>query len=395
MSLLSSKLIAINIVDVSDGNLITSLPRQNQAFDDNDSRLQLLEAQLQDLKQWKASIMGAPITSTNLPAITEMSRSPSVSSGSSFSSIRSKDVEIIESTDGSRTEVSLLKSTTSIPKENKPATQPAVKIPQASRGKPDIATQIMDIIQGYGHNEDNSSGDAWLGRYKFEPRVRKAVESQIPIPLVLPAFPWKSVNKKEKVTGALPDLGEVLALGRLDHLCKEIQEIYTPGARVTITSDGLVYNDLLGISDEEVYDYGAALRQIPDQKGYKNIDFIRIMNLLGLSEKTTMSKEEYLHSTDTCRDTLMQKFLDPTFIVTDLIDQDTDYNLTYCGYLRFLATDLRHSPITAGIEGKNEYKRVVKRVAQDMITRGKVIPFVQYASATKRKVKTKGTDRLI
>lgn len=32
----------------------------------------------------------------------------------------------------------------------------------------------------------------------------------------------------------------------------------------------------------------------------------------------------------------------------------------------------RHSPITAGIVGKNEYKRVVKQVAQDMITRGKV-----------------------
>lgn len=38
----------------------------------------------------------------------------------------------------------------------------------------------------------------------------------------------------------------------------------------------------------------------------------------------------------------------------------------------FLAKDLRHSAITAGITGKNDYKRVVKRVAHDMITRGKV-----------------------
>ena len=32
----------------------------------------------------------------------------------------------------------------------------------------------------------------------------------------------------------------------------------------------------------------------------------------------------------------------------------------------------RHSPVTAGIKGRNEYKRAVKRVATDMITRGKV-----------------------
>ena len=31
----------------------------------------------------------------------------------------------------------------------------------------------------------------------------------------------------------------------------------------------------------------------------------------------------------------------------------------------------RHSPITAGVTGRNEYKRIVKRVATDMITRGK------------------------
>lgn len=38
----------------------------------------------------------------------------------------------------------------------------------------------------------------------------------------------------------------------------------------------------------------------------------------------------------------------------------------------FLSKDLRHSPITKDSTGKNDYKRIVKRVATDMIIRGKV-----------------------
>lgn len=146
----------------------------------------------------------------------------------------------------------------------------------------------------------------------------------------------------EKVLGALPDLGEVLGLGRLNHLCENIEEIYEPGARVTITSDGLVYNDLLGISDEEVYDYGATLRRIPREQGCKNIDFIRIMNLLGLTDQDVMTKEEYLETVDSVRETLVERFLDPTFIATDTIEEDRDINLTYCGYLKFLSKDLKY-----------------------------------------------------
>jgi pyoverdine/dityrosine biosynthesis protein Dit1 len=59
---------------------------------------------------------------------------------------------------------------------------------------------------------------------------------------VLPAFPFKSPNRVDKTLGSLPDLGEELALQHLNGLCESIKEIYEPGAKVTITSDGLVYN---------------------------------------------------------------------------------------------------------------------------------------------------------
>lgn len=327
MSLLSSKLIAINVVDVPDSKFAAS--------DDRESRLQLLESQVQDLKQWKTSF---------LPTVTTADMPGSPSSSSTLSSVHSGDFN------PSETSPSLLPSPRLKPIESKPVqlkldTLRSLEPARVLKSDADVTSRIMTIIQSYGQNEENGSGDIWLGRFRFEPRVRKAVDKGVPIPLVLPAFPWKSVNKPEKVLGAVPDLGEVLGLGRLNNLCEDIQEIYPPGARVTITSDGLVYNDLLGISDEEVFEYGLALRRIPDEMGYKNIDFIRIMNLLGMTDQTIMTKEEYLATVGDAREILVEKYLDPTFIATDAIEEDTDINLTYRGYLKFLAKDLRYGTL--------------------------------------------------
>ena len=104
-----------------------------------------------------------------------------------------------------------------------------------------IATQILDIIQRYGKNV--SSKDApWPGKAKFMPLVEAYVAKSESVQMVLPAFPFKSPNRKDKTLGSLPDLGEELALMHLNGLCESIAEIYEPGANVVITSDGLVYN---------------------------------------------------------------------------------------------------------------------------------------------------------
>lgn len=104
-----------------------------------------------------------------------------------------------------------------------------------------LALRILDIIQGYGQNV-SPSDVPWAGKTKFLPIVEEHVIKNESIPMVLPAFPFKSPNRKEKVIGSLPDLGEELALMHLNGLCESIAEIYEPGATVVITSDGLVYN---------------------------------------------------------------------------------------------------------------------------------------------------------
>ncbi|MFD7233850.1 L-tyrosine/L-tryptophan isonitrile synthase family protein [Streptomyces syringium] len=88
--------------------------------------------------------------------------------------------------------------------------------------------------------------------------VRSAVEDGRRIDFVLPAFPTKSPNPA-KVIGPLPDLAEELALRFLNSLCERITEIHPPGAAILICSDGRVFNDLLGVSDENVSGYAQAL----------------------------------------------------------------------------------------------------------------------------------------
>ena len=90
------------------------------------------------------------------------------------------------------------------------------------------------------------------------PRIEAFVRAGAPLELVLPAFPAKSPNL-QKVLGPLPDLAEERALERLSELLDDLTEIWAPGARLTICSDGHVFADAVGVSDEAVDTYRAAL----------------------------------------------------------------------------------------------------------------------------------------
>lgn len=102
---------------------------------------------------------------------------------------------------------------------------------------------ILNIIQRYksplpAGSEDRSDE----GAIKFLSMIYRAVKVNGPVRMVLPAFPFKSPNSEVKVLGTLPDKAEDLALAHLNGMCAAIEEMYAPGARLVIVSDGLVYN---------------------------------------------------------------------------------------------------------------------------------------------------------
>jgi pyoverdine/dityrosine biosynthesis protein Dit1 len=107
----------------------------------------------------------------------------------------------------------------------------------------DISTRILDIIFEYALNKfDDSKHRLAAGKAHFLSVIQQFVLAEQRVETCLPAFPFKSANKVYKVLGSLPDKAEELALQRLNSMCARIKEVYRPGARVTIISDGITYN---------------------------------------------------------------------------------------------------------------------------------------------------------
>lgn len=107
----------------------------------------------------------------------------------------------------------------------------------------EVSHLILNIILDYALKKFDTSNDRLEGlKSHFLPVIDEYVATGRRVETCLPAFPFKSANKVFKVLGSLPDKAEELALNRLNTMCLRIQEIYPPGAQVTIISDGITYN---------------------------------------------------------------------------------------------------------------------------------------------------------
>lgn len=107
----------------------------------------------------------------------------------------------------------------------------------------DTSNKILNIVFDYALNKFEDYVEQFAaGRPKFLSVIDKFVTVGSQIEMCLPAFPFKSANKVDKVFGILPDKAEELALERLNIMCQRIEDIYPPSAKLTVISDGLVYN---------------------------------------------------------------------------------------------------------------------------------------------------------
>lgn len=92
--------------------------------------------------------------------------------------------------------------------------------------------------------KNTTESDKWHlgGETYFKEVVSFFTSRWMPIEAVLPAFPCKSSNLS-KVASALPDMGEILALKRLISFANSIKQVYPPGLKIWIVSDGHVFSD--------------------------------------------------------------------------------------------------------------------------------------------------------
>ena len=100
-----------------------------------------------------------------------------------------------------------------------------------------------------------------LNRRSYAEKMNAAVQDDRPIEFVLPSFPVKCFNPL-KVRRRNPDLAEIGCLSKLYTLCRSVEQIYEPGARVILLTDGLVYAPIFQEPMEHAQEYREEVRQL-------------------------------------------------------------------------------------------------------------------------------------
>ncbi|KAH6384617.1 hypothetical protein HBI14_214490 [Parastagonospora nodorum] len=238
-----------------------------------------------------------------------------------------------------------------------------------------LSQRILGVISRYRSPLPLDAQDrSDEGALHFLALIYRSVKNNEPVRMVLPAFPFKSPNSDTKVLGTLPDKAEEIALAHLNGLCAAVKDMYPPGAILTIVSDGLVYNDLLGVPEHVVWTYGHSLRQLTKDKGYSHIEFARLKDLLGIPNLSDeMNAMTYAAVAPSIRLALMHRYGNFNWDAgfgDSYVNNDENKRLTYCGYLKFLTSDLASIyPIGPG-RTKSAFKKGVEIIAKSMLKRG-------------------------
>ncbi|KAK5996382.1 Threonyl-tRNA synthetase [Cladobotryum mycophilum] len=235
-----------------------------------------------------------------------------------------------------------------------------------------VAENVMGVLATYFWCSDDDTGIEnvhWPGGQMFKGHAMHWIRRDEPIRLTLPAFPFKSSNP-EKVTGSLPDCGEYLGLQRLNQICLDIGKVYSRGGKVIIATDGAAFNDLLLISDEDVWNYGQAIRAMVQSNGFsKNIEVLHAMEILELIEKDQLSEEGFYETIGQCREMIKDQFCAGEDEIRWLVNNDPDSRLTFTGFKAFCKVDMDNTPMKKQAVSQKAYMKEIASLALNMMAR--------------------------
>ena len=230
--------------------------------------------------------------------------------------------------------------------------QGGIEPPRSVAGAPsDVDEQLTVIFEQQllkrrvGAKKDQDHWDRG-GRDVFKQQLHRYTGTGRRLLFMLPCMPFKSSNTASKVLGDMPDMGEYLAIKRLDDVMLRFGEVYPPGAQLVLFSDGRVYCDLFRIDDETTSRFKAAVRRIyPAQRiTWSDLD------------------EFFADSTDTTKRVALEALFGATPAkVIERIDNDPDFRENYTGFKGFLQTDLTLKPTGLRDGGINSQLRNIAR----------------------------------
>lgn len=160
--------------------------------------------------------------------------------------------------------------------------------------------------------------------------IQKAVlpfiQKNAPIQMTMAAFPFKAMSRL-KCINEYPDMAEVISLRFLHSIIEDIGKEYTPGAKLTIYNDGLMYTPIaVNPPDRKAIKYIRHLKEIIQQIGAdKAIEMKTLKDYYG--DEMAKGREEILDRYPLDITTIKQKALDPN-------DKEVDSEY-YTGAKRF------------------------------------------------------------
>ncbi|KUL90464.1 hypothetical protein ZTR_00170 [Talaromyces verruculosus] len=236
-----------------------------------------------------------------------------------------------------------------------------------------IADKVMDVLATYFWRADDESGLLrsldWPGRKAFKGHAEHWIRLNEPVRMVLPAFPFKSANP-DKVSSLLPDFAEFLGLSRLNQMCLDIRKVYSPGAQITLATDGVVFNDLVLVGDNEVWKYGQEIRRMVEENFFDhNIKVVYAMELLGITNQVDPDEKTFFATIDKCRDQIIAQFTQHEEAMQHLIDEDPDSRLTYTGIKTFCKVDQENSIYRTRAPSRKAFLRDMSSLALKILAR--------------------------
>jgi pyoverdine/dityrosine biosynthesis protein Dit1 len=123
-----------------------------------------------------------------------------------------------------------------------------------------IIDEVILLIDCFRRKDGTNKVWTEKGIDPIKSKIRKFYDAKTPIKFMLPSFPFKSNNRRDKVMGVLPDEGELLALNYFDYLMQTIENVYPYGAEFYIFIDGFLYSHIVGVSDNVAENYVSKLQ---------------------------------------------------------------------------------------------------------------------------------------
>lgn len=217
----------------------------------------------------------------------------------------------------------------------------------------ETAVELLNILIGYANFNEKNIEQKKLNSIHFN-KITECVSKNKPIQFVLPAFPAKSKNH-QKTHSHVPDLGEVESLRRINSMCKEIIRVYSPGAQIVICSDGRVFSDLVGVTEEDVTSYRLAIKEIAENF---NLEYLTFFDL-----EDRYPKEFNFHEMRSALESEHASSIDDLKL---RVKKDKNTGSLFNGIHRFIKED--YLVIKPDLS-KNQINKVSKSVAYQVILR--------------------------